>query len=77
MVDYWLLEESDALPVVIVLEDLEEERHELSHVIVHHLPALGDELLTKDNSVRIYQYYQCELCSLVSRQGLRHVKGQG
>ena len=77
MVDYWLLEESDALPVVIVLEDLEEERHELSHVIVHHLPALWDKLLTEDDSMRVDQDYQCELCSLISGQGLRDIKGQG
>ena len=37
---YWLLEECDALSVVVVLEDLEEEGHQLAHVVVHHLAAL-------------------------------------
>ena len=77
VLDYWLLEEGDSLAVVVVLENLEKERHELSHVVVHHLTALWNELLSKNHSMRVDQNNEGKLSPFVSGEGLRDVEGHG
>lgn len=72
---YRLLKECDALSVVVVLEDLEKEGHELAHVVVHHLAALRNQLLAEHDSMRVDKNYQRKLCPFVSCESLRDVEG--